>query len=64
MEVFEQYHKSLIQKDSHLKDVLYEYCTGGDVTMKDVESAFKNLKPELKGVRKEALKALKEKETQ
>ena len=64
MQNFDNYRESLTQKDVHLKDVLFEYCTGGDVTMKDVEAAFKDLKPDLKGVRKEALKALKKHESE
>ena len=64
MKIFDEYYESLNKKDAHLKDVLFDYCVGGETTMKDIESAFKDLKPDLKGIRKEALKALKEQETE
>lgn len=60
MDIVDQYYSSLMEKDSHLKDVLFDYCTGGDTTMREVESAFKEIKPDIKALRKEALRLLKE----
>lgn len=62
---YEEYleiHQRLEEKESALRDAIYEYCTqpDGDVKMVDVDEIFKELKAEMREVRQLAKEAKEE----
>jgi len=59
---YDKIHTRLVENEEVLKQTIYGYCTGGDVKMSDVDEVFKNMKSNIREVRKLALEARDEKE--